>query len=106
MKNIIDISKKHLELVTKILKKNLPAHANVWAFGSRVKSTSKPYSDLDLAIDAHELLSSTILAKISDDFEESILPYKIDILDWQNIDDSFKKLIQKDRVLLIKGFDK
>ncbi len=98
MKIDIDISPRHLELIKRILRKNLPVSAQVWAFGSRVKATAKPYSDLDLAIDAHEPLSLTILAKLSDDFEESILPYKVDIIDWQTVDKAFKQYIQADRV--------
>lgn len=45
----VDLQPEQWQIVQHILQKHVPGHA-VWAFGSRVKGTAKPYSDLDLAI--------------------------------------------------------
>lgn len=53
----------------------------VHIFGSRAKGTSKPGSDIDLAIMNKEINSNTLL-KLNNDFEESSLPYKVDLVDF------------------------
>lgn len=97
----IKVSSHELMIVLEILKKHLPAKTTVWAFGSRVKGNIKKFSDLDLVIDANgKPLSLATMAQLAYEFEESSLPYKVDIVDWQNIDDVFKKLIQEDKRLI------
>jgi type I restriction enzyme S subunit len=102
MNKSIDIELIHLKIVKDILKKYFISSVNVWVFGSRTTGKAKKYSDLDLAIDFNsQRLSMSLLADLSHDFEESSLPYKVDILDWNAIDESFKKNIASDRVLII-----
>jgi predicted nucleotidyltransferase len=97
----IIIESEHLQIVENVLKKHLSAQAKVWAFGSRVKGNVKKFSDLDLAIDAEgNPLSLELLADINYEFEESDLPYKVDIVDWNTISQSFKNLITEDRILI------
>lgn len=101
--SIVDITEKQARVVQQILQKYLPSHSIVWVFGSRAKMTAKKYSDLDLAIDAKMPLSLSIMANLAYDFEESELPYKVDIVDWNTIEDSFKALIKSDRIVFWKG---
>ena len=56
----------------------------VHIFGSRAKDTSKPGSDIDLAIMNKEINSNTLL-KLKNDFEESSLPYKVDLVDFHTL---------------------
>jgi predicted nucleotidyltransferase len=65
----------------------------VWVFGSRAKKTRKPFSDLDLAIDAASPLAYSTLVNLKNDFEESDLPYKVDVVDWHLIDKGFQTRI-------------
>jgi type I restriction enzyme S subunit len=95
----IDIRADHWEIVRGILQKNIPEYA-VWAFGSRAKFAAKPYSDLDLAIINDHPLTLTTYANLCDDFSASDLPWKVDIVDWATTKDSFKKIIEKDKVEL------
>ncbi len=55
----LQIAPEHAAIVHAILQKNVPDR-EVWAFGSRVKGTAKPFSDLDLAI-IGDLLSLKII---------------------------------------------
>ncbi len=48
----IDISPDELDIVQAILRAHLPEGTRTWAFGSRVKGAAKPFSDLDLAVEA------------------------------------------------------
>lgn len=94
MKNI-QLEDRHLAIVKEILNK---FQINVYVFGSRVKNTAKPLSDLDLCLkDSYE--KSTI-RMLQEAFEESDLPFKVDIVVWSEISESFQKHIEKDLILL------
>jgi predicted nucleotidyltransferase len=100
MTSNLDIKTEHKKIVSDLLEKHLPPSTTIWVFGSRAKGTAKKYSDLDLAIQTNSPLSSNILANLKFDLEESDLPYKVDIVDWNTLSDSFKKHIEHDRILL------
>lgn len=91
---MIHLEPDHLAMVKSILQKHVP-FAEVRAFGSRVAGTGKKHSDLDLAIVAEGLLKSPLLSLLKNDFEESDLPFRVDVLDWHIISDTFRKLILK-----------
>ena len=98
----IDISPAQWEIVRAILQQHVPQHA-VWAFGSRAKWDAKPYSDLDLAILADQPLDWSVSAALADDFSESDLPFKVDIVDWATTSEVFRKIIETDKVVLQAG---
>jgi len=100
MKPSIDIQANHLKIVQDILQKYLPAQTTVFAYGSRARKTAKPFSDLDLMIDAGKPLPSSILTDIAFDLEESDLPYKVDLVDQAVLSESFRKAIQSDQVII------
>ena len=101
---LIDIHPDHWDIVRRILQKHVP-HYSVWAFGSRAKWTAKSYSDLDLAIITDKPLSLDVSASLSDDFSESDLPWKVDIVDLATTSESFRKMIQRDKVMVQSGED-
>ena len=69
-------------------------------FGSRAKWTTKDASDLDLAIDAGRPLTRAESNNLADAFEESDLPYKVDVVDMYTVSDTFRPYIEKERVEL------
>ncbi len=89
----LDIQPEHLAIVKSILQKNVPTLA-VWAFGSRTKGKSKPYSDLDLVIITEQPMTITEYSQLAEDFSESDLPWKVDIVDWSLTSSQFKEIIQ------------
>ena len=101
-KPLIDIRPDHWAIVRDILQKHVPQF-EVWAFGSRAQWTAKEYSDLDLAIITDKPLSLDISASLSDDFSESDLPWKVDVVDWATTSESFRKIIERDRVVVQEG---
>ena len=92
----LDVSKEHLLLICNILKNY--NDLDFYAFGSRVKGSAKKLSDLDLVIKSP--VDKVKLSSIREDFEESRLPYKIDLVVWDDITDSFKKNIETDLLCL------
>ena len=89
---MIDITPQHLETIQRILAEHVPK-CEVRAFGSRVKWTAKDYSDLDLAVVGSETLSRRQLRRLKEAFEESDVPIRVDVVDWQSLSDWFKEVI-------------
>ena len=96
---IIDIRPDHWNIVQGILQKHVP-QCEVWAFGSRATWKAKEFSDLDLAIISDQPLSLDISASLRDDFSESDLPWKVDVVDWATTSESFRKIIERDGVVV------
>ncbi|MCF8164950.1 MAG: nucleotidyltransferase domain-containing protein [Sulfuritalea sp.] len=94
---LIDISPENWQIVRDILQRYVPDR-EVWAFGSRAKWTAKEFSDLDLAIIGDTPLSIALTADMKEAFQESALPFKIDIVDWANITPSFRQVIQAAKI--------
>ena len=96
---LIDLRSDHLQIVRDILEKQVPER-EVWAFGSRAKGGAKPYSDLDLAVIGEQPLSLALLAALTDDFAESDLPFRVDVVDWATTRDNFRRIMERDKVVL------
>lgn len=90
------LEKRHLDFILQVLQKNIPQEdAKFYIFGSRAKGNYKEYSDIDIAVKlGKETLSADILGKILIEFSDSTLPYEVDIVDLNAIDDKFKNLIK------------
>ena len=94
----IDITASERKTLLFLLNAFLPS-TTVWAYGSRVKFTSKPESDLDLVafINPEE---ETQLSDLRNAFSESDLPFKIDILGRDTLPENFKQNIQNSYAVL------
>ncbi|MBU6197461.1 MAG: restriction endonuclease subunit S [Cyanobacteria bacterium REEB446] len=98
----LDIRPDHAEIVHKILKDNLEEGTYVFAFGSRANWTAKQSSDLDLAMDGFGMkLDKKIKSNLEDAFEESDLPYKVDVVDLNSVSESFREAIQDQLVRVL-----
>jgi predicted nucleotidyltransferase len=93
---------EHWRIVRDILRRHLP-QAEVWAFGSRVTGTAKPYSDLDLAIVADQPLPLATRAALAEAFSESDLPWKVDLVDWATTGQPFRRIIERDKLIVQQG---
>ena len=102
VEGVIDLSQQQLDEISVILSTQVP-ELTVWAFGSRVCGTARKYSDLDLALITHEPLSLSLKADLVASFEESDLPFKVDIVDWSSTGDNFREIIQAHKVVLFEG---
>ena len=90
---MIYMSERHLKIVQDILKKY---PYTFYAFGSRVKGTQRHLSDLDLCF--MDNIPWNVRAHIDEDFEESDLPFTVDIVDWNMCDENFRTKIAKDLI--------
>ena len=96
----VDIRPDHLEIVQDILCEHLSDNVKVWVFGSRANWTTKDSSDLDLAVEGDTRLDLKTISALEIAFEESDLPYTVDIVDLNRIGDSFRQIVKSQRVPL------
>ena len=65
-----------------------------YAFGSRARENPWKFSDLDLLV--KEPLPWQVRSQLEEDFEESDLPFEVDMVEWNRCDTDFQKQIEKD----------
>ncbi len=70
-------------------------------YGSRVKWTSRPQSDLDLVVFATPEQRRQV-GDLREAFEESNLPFQVDLFVWDDVPESFRKLIEAEHVPLAR----
>ena len=99
----IDLPADHRRLVLDIIRTKLPETTQVWVFGSRVTGRARRYSDLDLAVDAGRQLTLDEIARLTEAFSDSDLPYKVDLVDWRSVNDRWRQTIGAELVPLVDG---
>lgn len=92
----IDLMPTQHRLLVELIERHLP-NTDVWAYGSRVQWNSRPESDLDLVVfsgpdqDGH-------VAALREALEESGLPFRVDLLVWDKLPESFRETIADEHV--------
>jgi len=101
MRAQIALEPRHHSIVQAILREHLPTDAKVWVFGSRATGKVWRGSDLDLAIDLGQQLPSSLESTLRFAFEDSDLPWTVDIVDMFTLEDGiFRQNVERDRVVL------
>ena len=93
----VDLQPDHLAIVRAVLRRHVPDR-KVFAFGSRATGTAKRYSDLDLAILGDEPLPLDTMSALAEDFVESDLPFKVDVVEWARVEEAWRGTIRRDGV--------
>ena len=99
---MIDMTDAQSEEVKRILLEHVP-ECEVRAFGSRVTGRAKPWSDLDLALIGQQPLGFRRLGLLKEAFQESTLPFRVDVLDWHETSPSFQAIIDQRYTVLQTG---
>lgn len=95
---MIAIEEKHLKILLEILSQ---AKTKFYAFGSRTTASNRKFSDLDLCY--KDTIAWETLVKIKTDLEESNLPFKVDLVDYNECSEDFKQIIDKDLIELTES---
>ena len=75
----------------------------VWIFGSRAQGTHRPYSDLDLWIECDPQPSDLQKQSLADAFEESDIPFKVDLVFGPELLEAYREQVFLQRKLLGQG---
>lgn len=99
----IDIRTDHLRTVHDVLARHLPDGVKVWVFGSRATWATKDSSDLDLALEGDGEIPPRSLAALDAAFEDSDLPFTVDVVDVKRLGERFRRIVTRQRVPLPEG---
>ena len=81
----------YIDIVKQIVLKHVPKDEfAIFLFGSRAVGNAKTLSDIDIGIMGTKPLPTLIMADLDSDLEESIVPFKIDLIDFYQVNKAFK----------------
>lgn len=90
-----------LSQLKSIVFKNIdPKMSKVFIFGSRATGTNRKYSDIDLGLQSESEIPFMAKIKLEDEFENSNLPYKVDVVDFSKVAESFRKVAMQKMIYL------
>ena len=88
--------KDYLPEMKKIIANRLDLeNYRLFLFGSRSEGTNRRFSDYDLGILGPKKVSATDLALMSADLDDSEIPYRVEIVDFQNVSESLRRVAMK-----------
>ena len=99
----IDITAGQRKTILALLQRHLPGTA-AWVYGSRATWTSRPQSDLDLVVFATPEQRRGV-GNLREAFEESDLPFRVDLFVWDEVPEPFREQIEAEQVVLVEGRD-
>lgn len=73
--------------------------AKIYLFGSRARGSNQKSSDIDIALDTGVQLERIEVGEIRDMLNASNIPYKIDVVDFNNIPEPMQENIIKERII-------
>jgi len=72
----------------------------VFVFGSRAAGKARKFSDIDIGIISDKKIPWLKLSLIEEEFENSDLPFTVDIVDFRSASERFRKLAGKQIISL------
>ena len=100
----IDITAEQRKTVLTLLQRYLP-NTTAWVYGSRTKWTARPQSDLDMVVFATPEQSACV-SELREAFEESNLPFRVDLFVWDTVPEEFRKQIGVDHLMLVDPLER
>lgn len=83
-------------LIKEVFARHLPKEEyRLFFFGSRVKGSSFPRSDIDLGFEGEGAIPAAIKLEIEEELQNLPTLYKIDLVDFKDVSESFKKTALK-----------
>ncbi len=71
----------------------------VYLFGSRARGAARRFADIDIALDADARpVPRDLLALLREQFEESRIPYRVDLVDLYHADPSLRAEVSREGV--------
>ncbi len=95
----VDITPQQREIILALFGSHLP-NTKVWVYGSRVKGSARPNSDLDMVVFASPGQSTSVFL-LKEALDESDLPFRIDLFVWDEVPEQFRKNIAVEHCVLV-----
>ena len=97
----IQMTDRQREMLLGFLRRFIPGAA-VWAYGSRVRHTARPHSDLDLVVFTSSAQRRSVV-ELKEALSESNLPFVVDLHVWDEVPERFHEIIRKEYVVLLEA---
>ena len=103
---MIEAKKKYMEIAKEITLNLIDKEKiTVFLYGSRATGNAMHDSDIDIGLWSPVRIDSSIIRRINDAFEDSIVPYHVDITDFSKVNSRFKKIATENIIIWNKGTD-
>lgn len=83
-------------MIKQIISKHLPEDAKIFVFGSSIKSDK--FGDIDVGVKGKKLNESELL-KAKEELEESLIPYNVDVINFNKVDKKFEEKVFSEDIL-------
>ena len=90
------VREKYKNEIKETIQKHLGEDVDVFIYGSAVEK--QKYHDIDVGVQGKKNLSDKIYL-VKEDLERSTIPYKIDVVDFNSVDDKFKNQVFKNEII-------
>lgn len=104
LNKIPGLSESEVQAVKLIISSHLlpDQEVDVWLFGSRATGRFRKYSDVDLLVEpkSKRNISSEQIARMREDFEDSELPFKFDIILQDDLAKEFAQSVELSKKLV------
>ena len=86
------LDKKTVTTIKNIIYSHVdPKKTKIFIFGSWARGTGRKFSDIDIGLDG-QTINSQILSNLEIAFEESDLPYTVDVVSFSHVSQNFKEV--------------
>ena len=75
-----------------------PYDVELYLFGSWANGTQRRTSDIDIAVDPHRPLPPGTLSILRERFEESHIPYFVEVVDLSETDTKFRARVRREGI--------
>lgn len=90
------LNNNYLTIIKNIVSKYLNLQKDfVFIFGSRATETEQTFSDIDIGIERKTPIKGSTIVKMQGDFENSDLPFNVDIVDFSRVSERFKTIARQ-----------
>jgi len=90
VKGGVDLTSQQRQVILSLLNTYLPG-IEVWVYGSRIKGTTRLSSDLDMVVFSLPDQSADLF-QLREAFDESDLPFRVDLFVWDEVPEQFRKI--------------
>ena len=94
----LQLTPGQIDQILKIIGKDV----DVLLFGSRATGAAREFSDIDLCLKSTRPISLAELSAWKEKFQNSNIPYKVDLVSYEDLSEDFRQLISKTAVPLLK----
>ena len=91
----LNLEDRYIEFIKNTVNSIL-GNVEIYIFGSRTQGKSLEYSDVDIALKGKNQIEFDKILNLRAAFSNSTFPYKVDIIDLNNIDENFYNIIKDD----------